>query len=165
MGQKTSSVLNRALSRIEMRFRQRQVRLVWPKLREHKSYLSVETEETQLGSLGDQVSSYLYYTRYTERPSTDATWNTLIVRYESLRTGVITSHTIMSQYESVSNESLWVRDNAEMSIHISQTVNQAVPPVRQYLHTWSQRPGTTWGRLPFYFLTWPLGRSPECASW
>ena len=41
--------------------------------------LSVETEETQLGSLGDQVSSYLYYTRYAERPTTDATWNTLIV--------------------------------------------------------------------------------------
>ena len=66
-GQKTSSVLSRALSRIEMRFRQRQVRLVGPKLREHKSLLSVETEETQLGSLGDQVSSYLYYTRYAER--------------------------------------------------------------------------------------------------
>ena len=31
--------------------------------------LSVETEETQLGSLGDQVSSYLYYTGYAE-PST-----------------------------------------------------------------------------------------------
>ena len=78
-GQKTSSVLDRALSRVEMRFRQRQVRLVRPKLRKRKSYLSVETEETQLGSLRDQVSSYLYYTRYAERPTTDATWNTPIV--------------------------------------------------------------------------------------
>ena len=41
--------------------------------------VSVETEETQLGSLGDQVLSYLYYTRYTERPTADATWNTPIV--------------------------------------------------------------------------------------
>ena len=70
--------------------------------------LSVETEETQLGSLEDQVSSYLYYTRYTERSTTSATWNTPIVRYESLRRRYesvrvmqTTSHT-----ESVSDESL-----------------------------------------------------------
>ena len=89
-GQKTSSVLSRALSRIEMRFWLRQSDCLTEVGRNCKSYLSVETEETQLGSLGDQVSSYLYYTRYAERPTTDATWNTPIV-------WVTTSH---ANYES-----------------------------------------------------------------
>ena len=79
-GQKTSSVLNRALSRIEKEFWQRQVQLVWPKLkRRMQVLLSVETEETQLGSLGDQVSSYLYYSGYTEPSTAKATQNTPIV--------------------------------------------------------------------------------------
>ena len=77
-GQKTSSVLNRALSRIEKEFWQRQIRLVWPKLKRRMQVLmSVETEETQLGSLGDQVSSYLYYSGYTEPSTAKATQNTL----------------------------------------------------------------------------------------
>ena len=83
-GQKTSSVLSRALSRIEVRFRQRQSDCLTEVGMNRKSYLSVETEETQLGSLGDQVSPYLYYTRYTERPTTDAIWNTPIVRVTTL---------------------------------------------------------------------------------
>ena len=91
--------------------------------------LSVETEETQLGSLGDQVSSYLYYTRYTERPTTDATWNTPIVRYESLRCRYESLRVMQttSHNESVFNESLRVRYEREslrviripeMSVHI-----------------------------------------------
>ena len=80
-GQKTSSMLSRALSRIESRFRQRQVRLVWPKLEwRTQVLLSIETEETQLGSLGDQVSSYLYYSGYAEPSTTKATQNTPVVQ-------------------------------------------------------------------------------------
>ena len=78
-GQKTSSVLNRALSRIEMKILAETIRLSDRSWGKAQVLLSVETEETQLGSLGDQVSSYLYYTRYAERPTTDATWNTPIV--------------------------------------------------------------------------------------
>ena len=124
-----------------MRFRQRQVPLVWPKLDEEiQVLLSVETEETQLGSLGDQVSSYLYYSEYTEPSTTEATQNTPVVQiwvttneYESGRVTqrwVSTSQCPTSHYESFTN--------AEMSIHISQTVIQPVPPVRQCLHMWSQ---------------------------
>ena len=78
-GQKTSSVLNRALSRIEVKIQAETIRLSDRSWSKAQVLLSVETEETQLGSLGDQVSSYLYYTRYAERPATDATWNTPIV--------------------------------------------------------------------------------------
>ena len=84
-GQKTSSVLSRALSRIEIRIQAETIQLSDRSWSKAQVLLSVETEETQLGSLGDQVSSYLYYTRYAERSTTSATWNTLIVRYESLR--------------------------------------------------------------------------------
>ena len=78
-GQKTSSVLIRALSRIEMKIQAETIRLSDRSWSKAQVLLSVETEETQLGSLGDQVSSYLYYTRYAEHPTTDATWNTPIV--------------------------------------------------------------------------------------
>ena len=78
-GQKTSSVLNRALSRIETKIQAETIRLSDRSWSKAQVLLSVETEETQLGSLWDQVSSYLYYTRYAERPTTDAIWNTLIV--------------------------------------------------------------------------------------
>ena len=140
-GQKTSSMLTWALSQLEMRFRQRQVPLVWPKLEwRTQVLLSVETEETQLGSLGDQVSSYLYYSGYTEPSTTKATQNTPVVwiwvttsKYKSCRVTriwVSPSQCPTSHYESYTN--------AEMSIHISQTINQPVPLVRQCLHTWSQ---------------------------
>jgi hypothetical protein len=79
-GQKTSSVLSRALSRIEERFRQRQSDCLTEVGVNRKSLLSVETEETQLGSLEDQVSSYLYYSGYTEPSTTTATQNTPAVR-------------------------------------------------------------------------------------
>jgi hypothetical protein len=78
-GQKTSSVLSRALSRIEMKIQAETIRLSNRSWEESQVLLSVETEETQLGSLGDQVSSYLYYPSYAERPTTDATWDTPIV--------------------------------------------------------------------------------------
>ena len=68
-GQKTSSVLSRALSRIEMRILAETIRLSDRSWSKAQVLLSVETEETQLGSLEDQVSSYLYYTGYAE-PST-----------------------------------------------------------------------------------------------
>ena len=50
-GQKTSSVLIRALSRVKLRFRLEQVWLVQPKLRKKvQVLLPVETKETQLES-------------------------------------------------------------------------------------------------------------------
>ena len=78
-GQKTSSVLSRALSRIERRILAETIRLSDRSWSKAQVLLSIETEETQLGSLEDQVSPYLYYTRYAEHPTADATWNTPIV--------------------------------------------------------------------------------------
>ena len=101
--------------------------------------LSVETEETQLGSLGDQVSSYLYYSGYAEPSTTKATQNTPVVR--TWVTTIGTSHAeswSMSQYESVSDESLWVMYKRwDVHPHIPNR-QSTVPPVRQCLHTWSQ---------------------------
>ena len=79
---------------------------------------------------------------------------------------VITSQGNASQYESVSNESLRViRECRDVRPHI---------PNRQYESC--LRLGDAYTRDPAepvrrdagpspYFLTWPLERSPECASW
>ena len=54
---------------------------------------------------------------------------------------------------------------AEMSIHISQTVNE---PCLQLGGAYTRDPSRLVRReagAPLYFLIWPLGRDPECASW
>ena len=65
-GQKTSSVLGRALSRVEERLRLRQVPLVRPKLRNTSPIVRRDRRDSTW-IRKDQVSSYLYYSRYTER--------------------------------------------------------------------------------------------------
>jgi hypothetical protein len=65
-GQKTSSVLRQALSCIEGNSGRDKSHLSDRSWSKCKSYLSVKTEETQLGSYMDQVLSYLYYSGYAE---------------------------------------------------------------------------------------------------
>ena len=138
--------------------------------------LSVETEETQLGSLGDQVLSYLYYSGYMEPSTTKATQNTPIVlirvptsQYESYRVTsirVIPSHEYTSHIESVSKR-VTTSHTKRRDVH-PHIPKPSIGPCLRLGSTYTRDPsqaGTMWGQSFYYFLTWPLERSPECASW